>query len=315
MKRISYVILIALAIVVIGFLMVLYNFAGGNKDKKNEKVVSVVLYDNEADRWDTLKQGINQAAKDYDVEVNFYNSSSDYESSEQAAIISREYNNGVNGIVVAPTDSDKIVETIENTDLTIPVVLVDSSINTDRDIPTIEADNKGMGAALAKEIKKDIQESQQIVVISNNESRNSIIERKEGFEEAFGKENIVYWYLPNTDIDTISEKIANSNEDIIVALDSITLENVAAALSEEGSHIKLYGLGNTNNIAVYLDGGIIDKIVFQNEFNMGYLAISKLADASSYTDKELEKLIGYKVISKDDMYSDENQRLLFPNVQ
>lgn len=315
MKRISYLILIALAIVVIGFLMLLYNFVGSDKDKRSEKIVSVVLYDNEADRWDALKQGINQAAKDYNVEVNFYNSSSDYESSEQVSIINREYNNGVNGIVVAPADSDKIVDVVENTDLTIPVVLVDSSINSMNDIPTIEADNKGMGAALAKEIKKDIEDNEKVVVISNNESRNSIKERKEGFEEILGKDNIIYWYLADTSVDTISEKITNSKEDIIVALDSSALEDVAYVLSEKGNNIKLYGLGNTNNIAGYLDSGIIEKIVFQNEFNMGYLAISKLADTSSYTDKELEKLVGYKVISKEDMYSDENQRLLFPNVQ
>ena len=57
---------------------------------------------------------------------------------------------------------------------------------------------------------------------------------------------------------------------------------------------------------------MIQAIVVQKPFNMGYLAIKTAVQAAN--GREVEPLIGTgsAIITKENMYSRENQKLLFP---
>lgn len=64
-----------------------------------------------------------------------------------------------------------------------------------------------------------------------------------------------------------------------------------------------------------LDQGKIDKLVFQNEFNMGYLAIKMLLqEINGVQNKETEPIDFYCVTGKD-LYDSKYEHLLFPIVE
>lgn len=66
----------------------------------------------------------------------------------------------------------------------------------------------------------------------------------------------------------------------------------------------------------YLDKGVIGALVVPNEFNIGYLSAAAIAGqlreplSSAKTEK-----VGFLTITKDNLYDEENQKILFPIVQ
>ena len=61
-----------------------------------------------------------------------------------------------------------------------------------------------------------------------------------------------------------------------------------------------------------LEEGIFDAIVIQKPFNMGYLGIETAVRAARGRDVETYVDSGSELITKENMYSEENQKLLFP---
>lgn len=61
-----------------------------------------------------------------------------------------------------------------------------------------------------------------------------------------------------------------------------------------------------------LEEGVFDAIVIQKPFNMGYLGIETAVKAAR--GKEVAPYVdsGSELITKENMYTEENQKLLFP---
>jgi ribose transport system substrate-binding protein len=103
--------------------------------------------------------------------------------------------------------------------------------------------------------------------------------------------------------------------DVIVALDDESLEEVVDAVEISESTVDIYGIGSSNKIVHYLDYGVINSIVFQNEFNMGYLSIQELVGDIKENQNVLDIDIEFRTVNKETMYLPKNQRLVFPIVQ
>lgn len=118
----------------------------------------------------------------------------------------------------------------------------------------------------------------------------------------------------------IKNLIENSKGKVIVTFDTSILENIGKIkkeLQEESGVIypvSLYGTGTSNKVISYLEEGIVRATAVQNDFNVGYLGVKTVVD--SINGKEIEKTtIHSTVVNSENMYSKENQPLLFPLVK
>ncbi|OYP00503.1 hypothetical protein CG709_11475, partial [Lachnotalea glycerini] len=93
--------------------------------------VSVILYGNTIDRWESLKQGIDQASQDSDVEINYVLMSTTHNIEEQLLLIQREIDNGADGILLAANDSEMDLSTINLPYKNFPIVGIDSGDEKD----------------------------------------------------------------------------------------------------------------------------------------------------------------------------------------
>ena len=106
---------------------------------------------------------------------------------------------------------------------------------------------------------------------------------------------------------------------VVVAFDGSTLEVVAKAqrdLLAQGNRdfTDIYGIGRTNEAVALLEENIISSIAVQNEYNVGYLALQGAVD--QINGKSVKgAVIQLAVVDNTNMYSSENQRLLFPFVR
>ena len=130
-----------------------------------------------------------------------------------------------------------------------------------------------------------------------------------------------FWEIPDDPTqayETAKTLLQRQDVNKAVALDGATLEAVARAekeLSPPGvTTVDIYGVGRTNQVVSYLEEKVITSIGVQNEFNIGYLGVKAAVDQIQGNEAE-SATINFAIVNSADMYSPENQRLLFPFVR
>lgn len=317
LKRNKIFIFLTFGFLIFLFVLIGYGFITEGKAERPWNI-SVILYGNDSERWMNLKQGAEQAEKDYNVILNYVTTSKENVPEEQIGLIEREIENGADGLLIAASDSTRLEETIAELVQKIPIIMIETGVNNVETFQYLTADNYKMGEELANTIMKDSKTNKNVAIMTKNLQRDSINNRYEGFLCTLkGHSVITFNDAQNTpeSIESFKTFIQDNNIDTVVALDNSSLENLVDVIQATNYNVSVYGIGNTDKIVYYLDKGVINSIIFQNEFSIGYLGTEliykKLSDLSTGNVPE----IAYQVINKDIMYTQENQRLLFPLVQ
>lgn len=297
-----------------------YLYVGYDVDKTEDKKISVIVYGNNADRWSTLKQGIDQGAADFGVEVNFVTMSSEYNPQEQEKLIEREINNGAEGIMLAVTDSKEMEDAVNRALLKVPVVTIETGIENEKSVPYISADNYSMGLNIGRSVILNNNLEEKIAILFSGNERKSVKDRYRGLRDClkYTQNVMTIWEMGSNDYSLtlfIDKMMKEDPVDVIVALDDVGLESVVDVIEESGNEIEAFGIGSTDKIVYYLDKGTIKSIVFQNEFNMGYIGIHTVVNEIEGNKEVVDTRIEYRAVNKKTMYVSDNQRLLFPIVQ
>lgn len=297
-----------------------YLYITDSNSKDKDYKISVIVYGNNGDRWANLKHGIELGAADYGAQVNFVTMTTEHDYKEQKRLLEREIANGADGIILAATDSKAMANAVKEASSKLPVVMVETDVEGVKGVHFVSADNYSMGLNAGRAVILDSYDSSKIAVLMENQQRSSIKERFDGFMDSlkFYGYTIELWERENTDTDLaifIQDKLKESGADIIVALDDNTLEAVFDALKANEMVVDIYGIGSTNKIIHNLDYGIIQSIVFQNEFNMGYLSVQGLFNEKKGQENGRVTEVEFRTINRETMYSPKNQRLIFPIIQ
>jgi ribose transport system substrate-binding protein len=318
-KRLLFVIL--LLICLFGLLLVsIYFYINDTNRKERTTKISVIVYGNNSDRWATLKQGLDQGADDFKAEVNFVTMTEEDDAAEQKMLIDREIENGAKGIILAAADSKAMSMTVKDYLQVVPIVMVETNVEDLEDIVYISADNYSMGLNIGRSVYLNSEENRTVAIFINDLHRNSVSERYEGLMDSleYSEYTIKPWEKEERDTDTslfLQQMLNEDPVDVIVALDDESLEEVVDAVEISESNVDIYGIGSSNKIVHYLDYGVINSIVFQNEFNMGYLSIQELVNDINENKNILDIDIEFRTVNKETMYLPKNQRLVFPIVQ
>lgn len=287
--------------------------------KAVETNISVILYGNSIDRWESLKQGIEQAGKDYGAEITYVLMSVDHNEKEQLSLIQREIDNGAKGILLAANDSNMDLSSIKLPSKTFPIICLESGVN-DSDTTLVSADNYAMGESLAEAVIEKENAIAKIAIVMDNQQRNTVKERYEGFYNKITEkfDNLTFWRREkgeNRAIIFVQRELTQEAVDVVVALDNSSLEAVIDATLNLNKKVKLYGIANSDKAVYYLDNGKIKTLVYQDEFSIGYIGLESLLGGVNYNIKEMSDYINYHVVDDTTLYLPENQRVLFPFVK
>lgn len=280
---------------------------------------SVVLYGDSADRWFSFRQGLNQACEELGLpKPGLTLLSGNYGPEEQKSLIEREYNNGAKGLIVAACDSEDMLEFLTQFSFQLPLITVETGAG---DLPNIATDDTAMGAELARQLCDT--RAKDVVVLQAHMYRQSVQLRYAAFVDEAAKLGLSYtvWNCEaqdpaQTDVAAyVAGRLSAARAGTLVAFDNEALESTAEALrTAEGAPL-LYGIGTSERVVYFLDSGIITGICFQNEFNMGYLSVKRLAGEMGILQPQTDVPIEYEYVHKENMYDPDIERLLFPMVQ
>lgn len=290
----------------------------GNKEEE-QKTISVILYGNTMDRWETLKQGVDQAALDENAEINYVVMSAENNEEEQLSLIQREIDNGADGILFAANNSSMNLDSIKKPSKDFPIVCIESGVENSN-ITLVSADNYLMGEKLAEAIGENEDERVRIALVKDDLERDSVKERYDGFynkiREKFSK--FTFWQREggeNRAMIFAQRELTEEAVDVVVAFDNASLEAVIDATINLNKNVKIYGIANSDKAVYYLDNGRVETLVYQDEFSIGYIGLKTVLDKKQYDESEMSNYIQYHVVNDENLYSPENQRVLFPFVK
>lgn len=293
-----------------------------NKNKIYQ--ISVITQCGNDEKWKIALQGMEQAANEMNAEIKFISLTGDNCIQEQINAIENEIKtNNSDALIISVSDSIKMKNSIENIIEKIPIILIETNIYTNKNINYISCNNYKLGKSLAEEVYSSGITRNNIAIITTDNMKNNIEERKNGFIEIIKntKNNISFYEIPSQkdkSIEFMKNLLINPKIDCIIALDTEELEMLGNIKSElkanKENTSEIYGIGNSSKIVYYLEDGIIDAIGVQNEYNMGYLSIYDTINIIK-NKKPTNYEIDFKVINVHNMYSEENEKILFPFVK
>lgn len=322
-KTVAFIILFLLLI--ISFSVLLDDTLSNQKNKKIHNI-SLITSGRNNESLMIMKQGVDQAASELNIDVSFINLSQDNNIDEQKELIDREIKNGADAIILSPVDYEKMANTVEEAMKKVPIILIESNVDLEKTPPTIWNDNYELGELLGEQMIEMGDMGKKVAIIKNNLECKSIADRYEGFMSVMNKINNTYlfWEIPNESqasyYTEIKNLLENNDVDVVVTLSTGMLEYVAEVkkdsniIDNEKSSIKVYGTGSTSKIISALEEKNINATATQNEFNIGYLGVKAAVDKLEGK-KISNSTISSTIVNTDNMYSKENQRLLFPLIR
>lgn len=288
--------------------------------------VSVIVNDSNNDRWIAMRQGLEQAANEENIQLNYVSTGVLTSEEEQKTLIEREVENGAQGVIVQLVSSMEPDQIFEQLDGSVAIMLLESDVEPEGVYALTAPDNRKIGTALAEAVIADQDGSLsgvRIGVLSGSSTLLSMQQRLSGVKDTLEDAGAELTWCIYDSTESFATELATMQEDspvdIIISLGNQETETVVDYLQtrqEEEQPFRLYGEGCSEKAVYYLDKGVITALVVPNEFNMGYQSVRSIAKQLQYKLSSADsEQVDSLVIRKENLYDEENQKILFPIVQ
>ncbi len=240
--------------------------------------------------WQTVHAGAAAAAQEAGVDIEWNGPADETELTRQISIVDDFINRRVDGIELAPADQDALLPAIHRAQKAgIPLSVIDSGVNTEDYVSFVATDNYGGGVLAARRLAQILGKRGSVAVIGVLPGAASTIAREKGFRETLEKEfpevKLVAFQYGMSD----RARSLAVTEDILAAhpqLDGIFASNESSTIGADqaikarglGGKIKFVGFDSSPSLIDDLRAGIIDSLVLQDPFQIGYQGLKALLD-------------------------------------
>ena len=235
----------------------------------------------------------------------------------------------VSGIVLAPLDAQALVAPIEAaTAAAVPVVIIDSAVNSSQPISYVATDNYKGGQMAGEYLGKLLAGQGKVILPRYQEGSASTEQREAGFLQALTNRYPKIELL-STDqysgatrdsalvaAQNLLQRFGRDVSGIFAPCEPVTI-GVMLALKDAGragGAIKLVGFDATSASVQGLKNGDIQGLVVQNPVRMGYLGVKTMVD--HLQGKPVPKVIdtGVELVTVQNMEQEAIKRLLNPPI-
>lgn len=277
--------------------------------------------------WKSVHAGAENAAKEIgNVEILWSGPQLESDTAGQITVVENFITSRVDGICLAPLDSQSLVESVADaTDEGIPVVIFDSGLDDETHIVSYVATDNYKGGQLAAREMGRLLGHGDVIMLRYKAGSESTEQREQGFLDTLTKE------FPNVNILTADEYAGTTPEesltkatqvlskykddvDGIFAVCEPNATGVLGALDllEMQGKVEFIAFDPNTPLIDGLSNGSVDAIVLQDPVKMGYLAVKTLM--AKIKGEEVESRIdtGEYLATPENMETPEMQMLLRP---
>ena len=304
---------LTLPLVGLSVLFWLLAFAPGEKHHRPALLeMSVILRDGDG-AVSTMRKGMEQAAKDLNVELRFLTPSEDNSAAEQVQLLEREVAGAAPAILLIPSDRETLGSAVSAAAGKTTLVTLETDMSAWGAAAAISADHQALGEALGTAALNGVPAGGTVLLLDSLPGDNGIRQRLEAAKAVLEREGrqvrICRWTCGSTSFGDI---LRIERPSAVIAFEAAALSDMAELSKGEPAFPLLYGCGSTAGIAAALEKSRVTAITAVNVFSAGYLAVeagAKLARHESWTGVST---VGFSIVRKETMYDSDNQKLLFP---
>lgn len=307
-----------------GILVLLFLMSSTNliiKEKKKEVYrVSVIVEDSKDDYYVNLKKGMDQAALEHNIDVNFITLYERNNSEQQKELLQRELDVETQAVILVPVDYTKTVTMLDAMTIDTPVIILNNEEPAGNKVmANISMDYFEAGKLLAEQISYRSDGNTPVYLFAEGLQYGSNRRLYDGLISIFAGQgndiNLIEKAFDNRYAEVMAERVAKEKEAVVIALDTESLLELAGMKGQEQERfdrVSLYGPGATLKILRYMEDGVIDGIVADNTYNAGYISMEEALSAID------NKVIKEKVVLKSffldqrDIEKTEYEKMLYP---
>jgi len=272
--------------------------------------------------WQTVRAGAEAAAKEAGVEMVWSAPQVETDFTGQASIVEDFINRRVTAIVLAPSHQKALVSVTERAIAAgIPVVVMDSGLDSQQPASYVATDNYQGGVLAAREMGRVTGGKGKVAVVGIAPGSGSGVERETGFQDTVRKEfpGITLLELQYSDSDrskalTVAEDFLTRAPDLagMFGSNESAAVGVFRAVENRGKkgQVKVVGFDASSDLLGALKDGTIDALVVQNPFRIGHDAVVAAVAASRKQPVEKRIDTGAVVVTRDNLGSEDVKKVL-----
>jgi ribose transport system substrate-binding protein len=292
---------------------------------ENKIIVILKTDDIRMDFWQTVSAGVQAAAKQFGAQIDIRGPLRETDTDKQIELVEQAIRDKPEAIVLAPTDVKRLVPIVQKVrHAGVRLVVIDTPLGSDAPQAFISNDHLEAGRKAGETLVKETGGHPVFAVINDSKSSSTGMDRLKGVLQALSDTSAVnlgtfYCYgLEESAYQTVKALIqTNPNLNGIFGLNETAALGAAKAIKEQdkSGQITLIGFDGSIYEIKLLEEGVLDATVVQRPFNMGFLSVQTAVQLIKGKKTEKTMYLDSIVVGKNNMYSQENQKLLFPFVQ
>ena len=273
--------------------------------------------------WLTVRAGAQQAGADFGFNIDWESQADETDVDAQIKMVNSLIARRVSAIVLAPIDKQALVAPVRQAmQNNIPVVILDSALESDDFVSFVGTDNAGAGRLAARRMGRILGGAGEVAIISSMPGSGAISERERAFQDelrllfpdihVLGPQYTMY-DVARAQEDT--EAVLRAHPDIsgVFADNESSSVGASRALrSIKGNTAKLVAFDSTPELVESLKKGTVDSLVLQDLFGMGYESVHTIAMKLAGKSPPLKIDTSAILVLAERLNSPEVRRLLFP---
>jgi len=276
--------------------------------------------------WEVMKQGVATAAKEFGADVHTIGTDTELDVDKQIQLLEQAIEEKPDAIILAATDYYRLVPVAEQIKAAgITLITVDSGLNGGVSESFIATDNYEAGRKAAQELIENIHSDDQVAIMNFVPGSATAIEREKGVRDALSQNGVdhvhdtLYSNGSSQKAYQLTVELLKNQPQLkgIIGLNEPSTLGAGLAIMDLGlkSKVKLVGFDNSSSEVHLLEKEIMLGTVIQKPFTMGYLAVKTALEVVSGHKVDSVMDTGSEFITKENMYTSENEKLMFPFIE
>ena len=323
---------------VLGLILVLVGCLSGCQkeapsDTPKRLSIAVIPKGSTHEYWKSIHAGAVKAAQELKVDIIWKGPLKEDDREAQIKVVEDLVSRGVSGMVIAPLDDVALREPVGNaTRSNIPVVIIDSPLQSEDPIAFVATDNYKGGLMAGEYLCKLLAGKGKVIMLRCDVGSASTLERERGWSDAIKACPEIQVLSDNQYGGVTTETSYRAGENLLsrftapdgsLAVDGIFCSNESVtfgmlrALQDGGfaGKVKFVGFDSSSKLIEALHAGQLDGLILQNPFQMGYQGVKTIV---AYLNKQpVEKKVdtGETLVTRDNMDQPEIKELLAPDLK
>lgn len=282
------------------------------KDREESIFPISVIIDDTSDKYFTnLKKGMDRAAGQYNVDINFITLYENKSYLSQLEKLNAEIENSARAIVLVPVDITKMQDDILRAGIPV-IILGESQYNTE----SVSIDYRKAAAQISEVLMREHKGDYNLFILKHGalDTEDRVIYDSLIKNTAYQNIEVI-----NLEVNKIDDKLAKLNpkeENVFFSLDKQSTVEISDIYTDdeilrEGIS-SIYGLGSSTYILNKLEQGIVSGVLVWNEYEQGYIAIKNAVDNIKTPGIKNKEVLETYYINRENMLDKEFVRILYP---